>query len=141
MRNAILLIFSILFYVACDDVPHRLNGMWQLKSTTDDSGNTVSVDSVYYSFQKEEVFTYTHRHSSEYSSMYYGYLDFPSENEVMISIDAELMETLAPSSMEMFLPLSGWDDYIEIFKIKEVKGSKLILFSESRKKLYTFKKF
>ena len=134
MKKIILLTaLSSLLFIACNDITYKLEGMWQLKTTTDDSGQTTSIDSIYYSFQKGEYFGYTLKINDKYSVKHFGQTYFPSDNQVIIEIEESFREN--------FLDNSDWNNYIETFEIKEVTSSRLVLFSEKRKKLYTFRKF
>ena len=124
---------SFFLFIACNDISYKLEGMWQLKTTTDDSGQITSIDSIYYSFQKGEYFGYTLRINDKYSVKHFGYTHFPSDNQVIIEIEESFREN--------FLLNSDWNSYIESFEIKEVTSNRLVLFSERRQKMYTFRKF
>ncbi len=116
-----------------DDIPYKLNGMWQLKTVEDASGAVLRVDSVYYCFQMEATFAYTVRRNENSSSTYSGYLSFPSEEEVTITIEEK--------DRNGFLAASDWNDYIETFTVRRVDGSRLVLYSDTRQRIYSFQKF
>ncbi|WP_280698248.1 lipocalin-like domain-containing protein [Dysgonomonas sp. PH5-45] len=136
MKRVLYLCLGLLFLlVSCnDDSEHRMNGMWQLKTVEDTNGNTTHVDTVYYSFQRQAVFSFTHLINENEAEVYYGYVDFPADDKVQISIDQRYR-------VDDFLKYSGWTDFDNTFIIKKVDGKRLVLLSEVDKKTYTFKKY
>lgn len=140
----ILLFFCLLLsvlLVSCDQYrDFRLDGMWQLKTVEDVDGNIVQIDTVYYSFQREAVFSYTVLENLKYAMPpVYGYVDMPSDNEVHVLIDSR--SGSRSGSLEWFLGLSGWSSHDVIFEIKKYNNTDLVLFDEGNGKTYTFKKF
>ncbi|MDH8702733.1 hypothetical protein M2138_002102 [Dysgonomonadaceae bacterium PH5-43] len=87
----VCIIFSCICFNCCDDkdLPD-INGMWKLESVKQDD-NTHFVDSVYYSFQRKTIFSYTllnPKGSNPASNIYYGYVTFPEDNKLFIKMDA-----------------------------------------------------
>ena len=111
--------------------------MWQLKTVQHDDGSIVYVDSVYYSFQRKVVFSYTVLLNPKQAMPIYGYVDMPSENQVHILIDANNIG----NNFEWFLELSGWSSHDIVFDIINYNRSDLVLFDSISKKIFTLKKF
>jgi len=89
----LLSIFLICFLASCTNshLPD-VDGMWQLKTIEDAAGHVQTVDSVYYSFQKQRLFTYTQLSGGpmqfDPTLIVYGYVDFPANDRMFIHIDA-----------------------------------------------------
>ena len=116
-----------------------MDGMWQLKTVQDMDGNIIPVDTIYYSFQREVVFSFTVLENPKFA-LYpiYGYMDMPSDNKVHVLID---MQTGENDNFEYFLSLSGWSSANVVFDIKKYNKSDLILFDSGNGKTYTLKKY
>ncbi|MDL2223377.1 lipocalin-like domain-containing protein [Bacteroidales bacterium OttesenSCG-928-M11] len=85
-----LLIVIIFSSCVDNDIPN-MNGMWQLK-TIENKDNLISkVDTIYYSFQRQRIFSYTvlttNEIGQEQAWVAYGYVDYPSSEEMHIVID------------------------------------------------------
>jgi hypothetical protein len=65
--------------------------MWQLKTIQSSNNEIQTVDTVYYSFQRQCIFSYTllNGDTSKPNStvVIYGFIDFPAENKLHIQID------------------------------------------------------
>ena len=137
-----LLFFCLLLPVlltSCDFYKNfRLDGMWQLKTVQDIDGKVVQVDTVYYSFRREVVFSFTVLENPK-QALYpvYGYIDMPSDNKVHVLINKKSDE----DNLEWFLELSGWSSTDVTFDIKKYDNSNLVLFDSGNGKTYTLKKF
>jgi len=117
---------------------YKLDGMWQLKTVKDSNGNENQVDTVFYSFMREVIFSFTMTENSK-SAIYpvYGYIDLPSDNQVHVLIN-DISNT---DHIESFLYLSGWSSADITFDIKKYDSSNLILFDNGTGKTFTLKKF
>ena len=140
----ILLFITLqVFLISCDQLDqyknYRLDGMWQLKTVQDMNGNTIHVDTVYYSFHREAIFSFTVLENPKFA-LYpvYGYIDMPEGNKVHVLIDKNIGEN---DNFEWFLSLSGWSAADIIFDIKKHNQLDLILFDRGNGKTYTLKKF
>jgi len=140
MKHTLIFLLIAFFYSCSDDTSHQLNGQWQLKTIEYPDGNTSRVDTIYYSFQKQTVFAFTHLINPEAASLSYGYLDFPSDSEVCISMDTQKdNEGNFINIINDFLEISGWNDYSQTFNIQKVNGSNLVLIHNDT--IYSFKRF
>ena len=149
-KNLFFGILSLLLLASCDNSKsyglnidnyknYPLDGMWQLKTVKDANGNEDQVDTVYYSFHREAIFSFTITENSK-SSLYpfYGYMDMPSNNKVHVLMNGISTE---PDLIELFLSLSGWSSADIIFDIEKYNQSNLVLFDSGTGKTYTLKKF
>jgi len=132
----------ILFLCSCsDDIDSKINGQWQLK-TVEENGVVEAVDTVFYSFQKGYVFAFTilSHNNTEKAEISMGYLDFPSDKEVTITMDTSTDENGYFRNIQGdFLEVAGWDDYIQTFNVDRINGKNMIL--SRGQKTYTFKKY
>lgn len=138
-KNLLFAILLLLLFASCDYYKnYRLDGMWQLKTVQDSNGNESKVDTVYYSFQREVVFSFTVLESPQFA-MYpvYGYMDMPSGNQVHILIN----NISDDDFIGRFLSLSGWSAADITFDIKSYSNRNLILFDKGNGKTYTLIKF
>ncbi|GEM_PF-1272622 len=144
MKKNIFWIFlvSLLTGACSDDIPDRLNGYWQLKDITNAATEEVTpVDSVFYSFQHERLFSFTVSYKADSSRISYGTISFPEENIVQITMDTILLEAngdyknVAPD----FLQVSGWESHQKAFFIDVGDKKRLKLYDD--KNLYSFKKY
>ncbi|MCL2651834.1 MAG: lipocalin-like domain-containing protein [Candidatus Azobacteroides sp.] len=118
---------------------HKLDGMWQLKTVQDAEGNVIPVDTVYYSFHREVIFSFTVLENPKQALYpFYGYIDMPSDNKVHVQIDNKFDDN---NRIEYFLNLSGWSSTDVVFDIKKYNNSDLVLFDGGNGKTYTLKKF
>ena len=129
----------MLVFVSCDNYKnYRLDGMWQLKTVREIDGKEVGVDTVFYSFQREAVFSYTLLDTQKFASYpFYGYVDMLSDSKIRILIN----NGSDSSYTEWFLSLSGWSSADIVFDIKNSNNTNLVLFDNGNGKTYTLKKF
>lgn len=122
-----------------DDIDKKVNGQWQLK-TIDENGIVSPVDTVFYSFQKGTVFSLSCLVNENTAVFSYGYVRFPSENELFISMDTTRNEDgHFINTVGNFKELSGWDTLYNSFIIESIDSKNMVLSSEG--KVYSFKKF
>jgi len=143
MRKVLLYsMLSALILVSCENFKnYRLDGMWQLKTVEDVDGNINSIDTVFYGFQRECVFSYTSVPSLQFYP-YYGYIDMPSDNIIHITMDRRWLHG---GNLDKFLNYADWGNADEngriTFNIMKYDKSNLILSNSGNKKTFTFKKF
>ena len=124
-----------------NDVGHQMNGQWLLK-TINENGTISQVDTVFYSFQRGSIFSFTTflpETNQEETTVSYGYVTLPSEKEMFIAMDTSryspnYFKNISP----YFLQLSGWDNYYQLFRIEFINNDNMIL--SIKGKIYTFKK-
>jgi len=139
-KRLLYIVLLLLLFTACDKYKnYRLDGMWQLKTVVDVNGNENKVDTVFYSFQREVMFSVTILENPEFAKFppFYGYMDMLSDNKIHLVINNSADE----SNVAWFLSLSGWSAADVTFDIKEYNGKNLVLFDSGNGKTYTFKKF
>jgi len=130
-------IILIPFFVSCLDVNlPNVNGMWQLKTIQDENGETQKVDTVFYCFQRQAIFSCTilKGDTSNYSDptlIVYGYIDFPVKDKIHIQLD-KMYEGL----YEEILLWKGMQTEYDIIRL----NSKEMILGQDDKK-YTFIKF
>lgn len=93
MKQLLFLMFiPFVFFTACSDgdMP-AINGMWQLKTIEDSARAVQSVDTVFYAFQRQSIFSYTvlyeHENQPATATQIYGYIDFPDSDHLHIRLD------------------------------------------------------
>ncbi|MDR2691501.1 MAG: hypothetical protein LBB73_04280, partial [Dysgonamonadaceae bacterium] len=92
MKQLLFLIFTpLVFFATCSDGDKpAINGMWQLKAI-EDSLHTIPVDTIFYSFQRQSIFSYTILQEKESlpatTTVIYGFIDFPDNNHLHIQLD------------------------------------------------------
>jgi hypothetical protein len=84
----------IAVFQACSDGDRpEINGMWQLKTIQEENQNAQTVDTVFYSFQRQSIFSYTLLYEQEGKAsttvVIYGYIDFPEQNRLHIQADKD----------------------------------------------------
>jgi len=128
--------------LSCDKIDqyksYKLDGMWQLKTVQDMEGNKIHVDTIYYSFQRETIFSFTVLSNPKSAFVIYGYADMPSGNKVHVLIDNK---SSGDDDFQRFLRLSGWSYADIVFHIEKYNKSNLVLFDSGNGKTYTLKKF
>ena len=142
----VLLFFCLLLpllLISCNQLDqyknYKLDGMWQLKTVEDVDGNVFHVDTIYYSFHREVIFSLTVLKNPEFAlSPIYGYVDMPSADKVHVLIDDK---SAGNDNFNRFLSLSGWSSADIVFDIKKYNSSDLVLFDSEVGKKYTLKKF
>ncbi|MDR0799490.1 MAG: lipocalin-like domain-containing protein [Dysgonamonadaceae bacterium] len=116
------LTFSLLFFTTCLDrnLPD-VNGMWQLKTIEDEQGSH-AVDTIFYSFQRQAIFSYTVLYPPERWPMekeiLYGYIDFPASDQLHIQLDPRY---------HIIKNLTLWKDTAVTYTIKELNTHRLVL--------------
>lgn len=128
--------FCLLIFYACLDTSlPNVNGMWQLKTIQSEDGSVQLVDSAYYSFQRQTIFTYTllykDANNVEKAHVLYGYVYFPEERKMKIQLDKMYSEY----QFEFF----PWIEMEVNFDIVKINSKEMILFSEG--KTFNFIKF
>jgi len=136
-------ILSVLLLISCELLDqyknYRLDGMWQLKTVQDIDGSTTHVDTIYYSFQRGGVFSYTVLENPKVTIyLIYGYVDRPSDDKVHVLIDNN---AAGNDNFEWFLNHSKWSAADIIFDIKKYDKSDLVLFDSGNGKTFFLKKF
>jgi len=132
MKKRILFCLTIILsgiYACSDDIEYQIEGMWQLQ-TIEENGITSPVDTVFYSFMKGKVFSYTILITPDTARVFYGYIDALSEKEILINIDDKYFQRLKGNS--------DWEESQRVFGIESINSRKMILSSE--RKTYSFKK-
>ncbi|MDL2323448.1 lipocalin-like domain-containing protein [Bacteroidales bacterium OttesenSCG-928-A17] len=123
MRNLRLIFITIwalcAFSCVDNDIPNT-NGMWQLKTIEDKEGIIHPVDTIYYSFQRQCVFSYTSLEKNELGHekawVRYGYVDFPNDKLMHIKMDQGNDEATLNS-----LPWKGMEVEYEILHLSSKK--------------------
>jgi hypothetical protein len=136
--TTLLAIFMFGIFSCSDDIDHKINGQWQLK-TIDENGVISQVDTVFYSFQRGMIFSFTTLVNPDSTSISYGYISFPAENELLISLDTTRNEDgYLYNVVGDFKELSGWDNLYNLFTIESIDNKNMVLSSDG--KIYSFKK-
>ncbi|MDR1122102.1 MAG: hypothetical protein LBM08_14480 [Dysgonamonadaceae bacterium] len=127
-----------LFYLSCclpfacsDDIGNRIEGQWQLK-TIEENGIVSPVDTIFYSFMRERVFSCTLLLNPDESYIWYGYIDALSDQQMQLSLDWNNYYTTT-GKVE-----SEGGSQQRIFDILHLGGNYLTLFSNDI--TYSFKK-
>jgi hypothetical protein len=72
------------------DLPN-INGMWQLKTIQDENAHVQAIDTIFYGFQRQAIFSYTLLHEKEKTAataeVIYGYVEFPDSKQLHIQLD------------------------------------------------------
>jgi hypothetical protein len=131
----------LLLFGACSDGNKpEINGMWQLKTIQDENQNIRNFDTIFYSFQRQSIFSYTEVHEREgeaaTSTIIYGYIDFPENDLLHIQLDKGYYGAarLLPWNWGKENPL-----YEATHDILKLDSKNLILFYN--KKTYSFIKY
>jgi len=154
MRKVLLYsVLSALLLVSCENFKnYRLDGMWQLKTIEYENGDVDSnIDTVFYSFQRECVFSYIEIPQRAFNPFYGYIIDMPSDNKIHIQMDkrwANNYYNWPDKNKELdyindfshFLSFSGWSSADITFDIQKYDKSNLVLFDPKNGKKYTFKK-
>ena len=145
----------LLLLVSCDYYKnYKLDGMWQLKTVQDTDGNITCVDTIYYSFHREVVFSLTVLlNPKQARPPFYGYIEDEkiSDNKIHIKMDRKVKDNYSEEDdnkelnyvddFTYFLSFSGWSSADIVFDIKKYNKSDLVLFDSKNEKTYTLKKF
>jgi hypothetical protein len=125
-----LFYFLCFWFVACsDDIESRIEGQWQLK-TMEENGVVSQVDTVFYSFMRGRVFSYTLLTNPDETLVYYGYVDNLSEEKIPINIDNAYIDDL--------MKISDWQRKQRTFDVLHVNDKNLTLSADN--KIYSFKR-
>jgi hypothetical protein len=135
MKQIFLAVAIFLFFNACSDGNRpEINGMWQLKTVEDENKNSQIIDTIFYSFQRQAIFSYTILKEEEGKpatySILYGYINFPEENQLLIQLDKNYLwgKSLLP-----------WDGEGTTFDIVQLNSRHLVLRQDG--KTYNFIKY
>jgi hypothetical protein len=138
MKKTFLFIFLLsALFVSCvdSDLPNP-NGMWQLKYTIDQNEDKEVIDTVFYSFQRQRLFSYTwltkNEIGQEVSPVMYGYIDFPDDDTMHIIMDTNTNNADSYQNLP-------WKGPEVTYTIVRLKSDKMIL--DDGIKEYHFKKF
>ena len=134
MKKRILFCLAIMLsgiHACSDDIEFPIDGMWQLKAI-EENGITTPVDTVFYSFMKGTVFSYTILKTPDVANVFYGYIDALSEKEILIKVDDKYFFE------RDFIENSDWEEQQQIFGIESINSRKLIL--SYGEKTYSFNK-
>ena len=116
-------IVSLLYACVDNDIPNP-NGMWQLKTIEDEAGHKHSVDTIFYSFQRQLIFSYTlltkNELGKEIAEVIYGYADYPDSKTMHIKVDKSYDR---PGRTELLL----WKDSEVIYEIIKLNSKEMIL--------------
>ena len=119
MKKYCLILFALIFHLSCDDIStSELAGKWQLK-TVEKNGVVTIVDTVWYNFQSESVFSIQ--------------IYVPQQDTflVMLGMKTQQKNILSIELMsEAHIGYSDWNSLNRDFTITEVNRKKLILRSE-----------
>jgi hypothetical protein len=117
------------------DLPD-VDGMWQLKTIESSTGQIRTVDTMYYSFQAQKLFSFTELTAdpskNQLISILYGYVDFPSKDRMVIRLD--------PAYKELSHLLPSGSESTSYF-IQKLTSKEMILESEKERDIYRFIKF
>jgi hypothetical protein len=143
MKKLFFFIFvPFAFLGACSDgdMP-AINGMWQLKSIEDANRTIQPIDTIFYAFQRQSIFSYTLLQEQENrpatSIVIYGFIDFPAHDRLHIQLDKD-----AKYYKNALLPWNWGEKSPEndvIYDIVKLNSKNLILFHD--KKTYYFVKY
>ena len=128
----IVVLVAFVYYACSNETSHKINGYWQLQHVTYPNGKIEFVDTVFYAFQNQAVFSFTTLINADSTSISYGYLDLPEENQIYIKMDLN-------HSDPDFLTLSGWASTNETFVI-DFQGNKMEMI-DSQERVLQFKRF
>lgn len=132
-----LLLFYCPFFSSCldSDLPN-VDGMWQLKTIQDENGNSRAVDTIFYSFQRQKIFSYTlltkNAIDQDIARVFYGYVYFPAEDTLHIQLDKSYDR---PDIHDLLL----WKGSEAKYNIIKLSSKELIL--KQDQETYSLKKF
>ena len=134
-KHVLLSILLGCFLVSCiNSVWPDVDGMWQLKTIEDKTGHIQTVDTIYYSFQAQRLFTFTQLNAGpmqfEPVFIMYGYVYFPDKDHMNIQLDP---------AHGMLFSLMPWDLENTTYSIRKLTSKEMIL--ENEGDIYRFIKF
>jgi hypothetical protein len=122
-----------------------INGMWQLKTIEDAGSHTIqSVDTIFYAFQRQSIFSYTILHEKEDQpasfQVVYGFIDFiPDNDHLRIQIDKNHYINDKGEKYYINLNLLLWKSEEITYTIVRL-DSKCMILSQGGS-IYNFKKY
>ena len=129
MKSRLIILFSLLVFVACDNVTFSpLVGKWQLK-TVEKNGVIIPVDTVWYNFQSTSLFSLQVFNSQ--TGEYLAFEGTRTQKEDLLSISL---------FFESCVDHSDWNSTNRSFLIVNSSRQRLLLKSEEGY-LYSFIKF
>ena len=129
MKKYCFILFSFILCAACDDIPSsKLIGKWQMK-TVEKNGVISSVDTVWYNFQSESIFSVQVYFPQHDTIWFTTGLKTQIDNVITIEIE--------PGSYDGYI---DWDNAFRSFSINKLNKKNLILLSEEGY-TYSFIKF
>ena len=131
-KRLIVVFVALICYSCSDEMSHTINGYWQLNQVTYPNGRIELVDTVFYAFQKQTVFSFTTLINADSTCISYGYIDLQEENRIRILMDLN-------HSDPDFLALSGWTSTDETFSV-DIQKNKMNMV-DSRERVLQFKRF
>jgi len=134
-KHVLLSILLVCLLVSCiNSAWPDVDGMWQLKTIKDKTGRIQTVDTIYYSFQAQRMFTFSQLNALpmqfESTLIMYGYVDFPAKDCMVIQMD---------SSGEGWFWKLPWQSKSITYVIQKLTCKEMIL--ESEGDIYRFIKF
>jgi hypothetical protein len=119
------------------DLPN-VNGMWQLKTIQDENETIQTIDTVFYSFQRQAIFSYTILYEKEKKAapteVIYGYVEFPNSNQLHILLDEKEIAKYGKTLNEK---LWFWEGETNVtYDIVKLDSKKMVLFNGG--KTYNF---
>jgi hypothetical protein len=131
MKQLLFAMFvPFLFFAAClDSDKPAINGMWQLKTIEDSTHTVQSVDTIFYAFQRQSIFSYTVLYRQEGFSIY-GFIDFPDNDHLHIQLDKNYY-LQAPNVL--------WKDTSIVYNIIRLDAKHLTLLQDGT--FYYFNKY
>jgi hypothetical protein len=144
----LILAYIVLFtlFASCADrnLP-AVNGMWQLK-TVQDGNNIQTIDTVFYGFQRQTIFSFTllkENDNKPATAIYiYGYADYPDDKVIHIIIDENEKNKL---SVKENIPNLPWNwkktemAFEVTYHVEKLNSKQMILSSDG--KTYNFIKY
>jgi hypothetical protein len=129
MKKLLYFIAPALLFLSCTDMGHSpLKGKWQLK-TVERDGIITSVDTVWYNFQSESLFSLQIYLVQQ--NKYIQPFGYRREQGNMLEV-----ELISPDDLKY----TDWTDVKRTFTVKKCKGDELILASEDNS-IYKFDRF
>ena len=129
MNKYCIILIAYVFFVSCNDIPNSdLVGKWQLK-TVEKNGVETSVDTVWYNFQSESVFSVQ--------------VYVPQRDTVLVLLGMRTQKENVVSVIlesESYIDYSDWNSINRSFTIDKMNRKKMLLISEEGYK-YSFIKF
>ena len=126
---------ALLFFISCNDtdIPN-VNGMWQLKTIEDENHVISPIDTIFYSFQRQAIFSYTILHEKENvaatAEILFGYVNFPSDKKMLIQLDKRY---------HVLQSKTFWNDSVVTYDILQLSAKKMVLSEDN--KIYSFVKY